>query len=307
VTSTPFQVQPSDEPAAMLRAAVLDAGARTVVDRARLVLDALLDDIRAELAPLAGDASVEMKSDGTPVTPHDRATGELLTSRLLEAFPSHGVISEEAGHVGPATQWTWVLDPIDGTSNFIAGVPYWCVSVALCLDGAPALGVVEAPAFNQRFVAIAGGGAEEVSAGRRRRLEVSERIDLRDQAFAHIPGLYSGGAARDLTTDGVTLNARIMGAVALDLAMVARGSSPLAVTLGPHVWDIAAGGLLVLEAGGACASASQQPLLPLTPGRDYGSAVVRTAGATDEDTAQLALEAVVRGRAAWKTYRSGVS
>jgi len=286
-----------DFPVALLRAAVLDDAARAVVVQARGVLDALLDELRVILDPLAGDADVEMKPDGTPVTPHDRATDELLTSRLLDAFPSHGVISEEAGHVAPSTEWTWVLDPIDGTSNFIAGIPYWCVSVALCLDGAPALGVVEAPASGQRFTAIAGGGAEERTWQRIRPLRVSDRVGLRDPASSHVPGLYSGGAARDLTADGVTLNARIMGAAALDLAMVARGSAPLAVTLGPHVWDVAAGGLLVVESGGACAGATDRPLLPLVPGRDYGSEVVRTAGATDEATAREALQSVTRGRA----------
>jgi myo-inositol-1(or 4)-monophosphatase len=296
------------EPAiALLRAATPDDAAAAVIARARRVLDPLLDELRRDLAPLAGDVDVQMKPDGTPVTRHDRDADEFLTSRLLEAFPSHGVISEEAGHVAPATDWTWVLDPIDGTSNFIAGVPYWCVSVALCLDGAPALGVIEAPALGQRFTATAGGGAEERTARGDRRLRVSGRVGLRDPASTHVPGLYSGGAARDLTADGVTLNARIMGAAALDLAMVARGSSPLAVTLGPHVWDVAAGGLLVLEAGGACAGASTRPLLPLVPGRDYGDEVVRTAGASDEDTAREALRAVTRGRAARRSGGSGGS
>jgi myo-inositol-1(or 4)-monophosphatase len=298
---------PADTTVAMLRAATPDDAAASVIERARRVLDGLLDDLRRDLAPLAGDADVEMKPDGTPVTRHDREADEFLTSRLLEAFPSHGVISEEAGHVAPATDWTWVLDPIDGTSNFIAGVPYWCVSVALCLDGAPALGVVEAPALGQRFTAIAGGGAEEHTARHSRRLRVSNPVGLRDPSSTHVLGLYSGGAARDLTADGVTLNARIMGAAALDLAMVARGSSPLTVTLGPHVWDVAAGGLLVLEAGGACAGASDRPLLPLVPGRDYGAEVVRTAAASDEDTAREALQAVTRGRTARRSGVSGVS
>jgi len=295
-----------EPPITLLQAATLDPAARAVVARARAVLDALLDDIRRDLAPLAGRTTVETKADGTPVTPHDRATDELLTTRLLEAFPTHGMISEEAGHIAPPLDWTWVLDPIDGTSNFIAGVPYWCVSVALCFEGSPALGVVEAPALGLRFTAVAGGGAEEHGHGEHRRLEVSDPVGLRERSSSYIPGLYSGGAARDLTADGVALNARIMGAAALDLAMVARGTSPLSVTLGPHVWDVAAGGLLVLEAGGVCAGATDRPLLPLVPGRDYGSEVVRTAGATDESTAREALAAVARGRAARRAGRSSV-
>jgi len=281
-----------------LTAGTPDVRARTVIDEARWVLDGLLDEVRRDLAPRAGRADVIMKSDGTPVTPHDRATDTWLTSRLVDAFPGHGTISEEAGHVAPATDWTWVLDPIDGTSNFIAGVPYWCVSVALCLEGAPVLGVVEAPPLDLRFVATAGAGAAVDVAGTAHPLRVTPPVGLHDPAASHVPGLFSGGAARDLAADGVTLNARLLGASALDLAMVARGVAPLAVTLGPHVWDVAAGGLLVIEAGGAVVGAGEDPLLPLVPGRDYGRAVERTAAASDETMARAAHEAVVRGRAA---------
>jgi myo-inositol-1(or 4)-monophosphatase len=279
-----------------LAAGTPDRHARELIVRAHRVLDGLLDEVRRDLAPRAGRAEVSMKSDGTPVTPYDRATDEWLTTRLVAAFPGHGTISEEAGHVAPATDWTWVLDPIDGTSNFIAGVPYWCVSVALCLEGAPVLGVVEAPPLGLRFSASAGAGAEVRSEGAVRRIRVAAPAALHAPASSHVPGLYSGGAARDLTADGVTLNARLMGAAALDLAMVANGVAPLAVTLGPHVWDVAAGGLLVIEAGGAVVGAGESPLLPLVVGRDYGRAVERTAAATDEATARAAHEAVVRGR-----------
>lgn len=288
----------------VLAAGTPDAQARKVITAAHRVLDALLDAVRSDLLPRAGHADVSMKSDGTPVTPHDRATDEWLTSRLVEAFPGHGTISEEAGHVAPATDWTWVLDPIDGTSNFIAGVPYWCVSVALCLEGAPVLGVVEAPPLGMRFSAVAGEGADARTVTGQRRMRVMRAVTLHDPTVSHVPGMCSGGAARDLTADGVTLNARLMGAAALDLAMVANGVAPLAVTDGPHVWDVAAGGLLVIEAGGAVVGAGEVPLLPLVPGRDYGRAVERTAAATDTTTALAAHEAMVRGRTARSARRS---
>jgi fructose-1,6-bisphosphatase/inositol monophosphatase family enzyme len=191
-----------------------------------------------------------------------------------------------------------VLDPIDGTSNFIAGLPYWCVSVALCLEGSPVLGVVEAPTLGRRFTAVSGAGAVSSDAGAATALRVTDAVALHDPTVSHVPGLYSGGAARDLQADRVLLNARVMGASALDLAMVARGSSPLSVALGPHVWDVAAGALLVTEAGGSVVGRGDVPLLPLTPGRDYADAVVPTAAASDADLARSALAAVARGRSA---------
>lgn len=275
-----------------------DASAAAVVERARRVLDGLLDDVRRDLTPVAGRSVLTMKPDGSPVTPHDRETDERLVTGLLAAFPGHGAVSEEQDRVAPDTDWTWVLDPIDGTSNFIAGLPYWCVSVALCLEGSPVLGVVDAPALARRFTAVAGAGAYETDDTHTHQMSVRTGVGLHDPAMAHVPGLYSGGAARDLYADGARLNTRVMGASALDLAMVARGIAPVAVQLGPHVWDVAAGALLVVEAGGAVVGDGDRPLLPLEAGRDYTDAVVRTAAASDPGLANGALAAVERGRAA---------
>jgi myo-inositol-1(or 4)-monophosphatase len=264
----------------------LDDAARREVERARILLHDLLDDIGPRLVAAAGDADVEIKPDGTPVTPYDRETDERIVAAVTRAFPSHGTISEEASGIGPDTSWTWVLDPIDGTSNFIAGVPYWCVAVALCLDGDPVLGVVDVPAMSMRMEAVAGEGARDGV----RRLHVGRSVDLRDPRSSNVPAMYSGGAARRLLARGVQLNARLMGATAIDLAMVARGASPLAVTMAPHVWDVAAAGLLITEAGGSVVSFGGDPLLPLVPGRTYGTAVTAVAGASDDASAQLAAE-----------------
>jgi myo-inositol-1(or 4)-monophosphatase len=288
----------SDAPLHHLAAGTLGAAALDVVEHARRVLDALLDEVRRELAPRAGRAAVTMKPDGTPVTVHDRETDQRLVGALLAAFPGHGAVSEEREHTAPGTDWTWVLDPIDGTSNFIAGLPYWCVSVALCFEGAPVLGVVEAPMLANRYSAVSGRGASVRGPSGEAALTVTPAVDLRDPSVSHVPGLYSGGAARDLMADGVLLNARVMGASALDLAMVAAGAAPLSVALGPHVWDVAAGMLLVLEAGGAVVERGSRPLLPLEAGRDYADTVVRTAAASDAALASAALEAVDRGRQA---------
>ncbi len=270
---------PSDFPTGSL-----DAAARRETERARLLLHDLLDDIGPRLRRAAGDADVELKSDGTPVTPYDRETDERIVAAATRAFPAHGTISEEADNVGLDTPWTWVLDPIDGTSNFIAGVPYWCVSIALCLEGRPVLAVIDAPALGLRMEAVVGEGARDGD----RTLHVGPPVDLRDPRSANQPGMYSGGAARRLVERGVLLNARLMGAAALDLAMVARGASPLAATMAPHVWDVAAAGLLVTEAAGTCLSFGGEPLLPLIPGREYGTAVTPMVAASDAAGAHLA-------------------
>jgi myo-inositol-1(or 4)-monophosphatase len=276
---------------------------REVIAEGLMALTRRLDEVGPRLLAAAGGPDVTIKPDGTPVTDHDRATDELLVSSLLDTFPDHGTISEEQGTLVPASRWTWVLDPIDGTSNFIAGLPYWCVSVALCRDGVPVLGVIDAPALGRRYVATAGEGAWAVGVGSaggegaRHRLTVGPGVDLSASSSAHVPALYSSRAARDLVRAGVTLNARLLGSTALDMAMVASGVAPLAVAMKAHVWDVAAGFLLVTEAGGAVGTWGADTLLPLRVGRDEAHVDVPTIAAADATTAEraaLALEASVR-------------
>ncbi|MGA1077861.1 MAG: inositol monophosphatase family protein [Nitriliruptoraceae bacterium] len=268
----------------------LDAAGRDEVARAEAVLHELLDAVGPRLLAAAGAVEVEAKSDGTPVTREDRETDQRLVAGLTGALAGHGAVSEETSQVVPSTDWTWVLDPIDGTSNFIAGLPFWCVSVALCHEGSPVLGVVDAPALGLRAVATAGGGARDAGGP----LHVGRTVDPTDRRSAHVPALYSGGAARRMVAGGAVRNARRLGSPARDLVMVARGAAPLAVTLAPHAWDVAAGALLVLEAGGACAAFGTTPLLPLGPGTDLTDRVDATVAAADADLAARAV-AIARG------------
>ncbi len=270
----------------------LDAAAEREVGRAEAVLHALLDSLGPRLLAAAGRVEVEAKPDGTPVTSEDREADERLVAGLTGALPGHGAVSEETSRVVPGTDWTWVLDPIDGTSNFIAGLPFWCVSVALCREGSPVLGVVDAPALGLRAVAVAGGGARTGDGP----LRVGATVDPADRRSAHVPALYSGGAARRMVAGGAVLNARLLGSTALDLVMVARGSAPLAVTLAPHAWDIAAGALIVHEAGGACAGFGTAPLLPLAPGTDLTDRVDATVAAADGELAMRAAALARAGR-----------
>jgi len=277
----------------------LDAGERDVVAEGLTTLTRRLDEIAPRLLAASGSTDVTIKADGTPVTAHDRATDEFLVSSLLDAFPDHGTVSEEQGTLIPSSRWTWVLDPIDGTSNFIAGLPYWCVSVALCRDGVPVLGVVDAPALGRRFMATAGEGAWEVRAGARRRLSVGAGVDLHARSNDHVPGLYSSRAARELVRAGVRLNVRLLGSTALDMAMVAGGVAPLAVAMKAHVWDVAAGFLLVTEAGGIAGTWGPDPLLPLRVGRDEARIDTPTIAAADAPTATRAAMALAPQPSTW--------
>lgn len=246
----------------------------------RLVMD-VLDDLEPVLRERSGGNRTSAKSDGTPVTASDFLVDEHLTTAIAEAFATHDVLSEEASTTWSGNEWTWIIDPIDGTSNFAAGLPYWAVSVALAHDGVPVYGCVAAPALGERFVARQGGGAHRVdTAGTRTPIAVRDAVDFRSGRHKHVPIAVTAGTIRRSNGRKVRLNGRVLGAWALDLAFVAAGRLVGSYATIPHVWDVAAGMLLVEEAGGAVETLGT-PLLPLRQDVDYADTSAPTATGPD--------------------------
>ena len=178
-----------------------------------------------------------------------------IVKELRKAGPEYAVLGEEGGHQpargGRKARLTWVIDPLDGTSNYLRGIPHWCVSIALVDNGEPLHGVVFDPLRNELFVASRGSGAVLED----KRIRVAERRDLagallctgfppRERARAR-PQLDCVGALLEQAED-----VRRTGSAALDLAWVACGRLDGYFEAGVQSWDIAAGALLVREAGG---------------------------------------------------------
>lgn len=249
---------------------------RDVVARAASTIASLCDELRPELLAQAGSIGSTAKGDGTPVTEADLATDRHIRQRLATAFPDHDVISEEGDTVWGGHAWTWVVDPIDGTSNFTAGVPYWCVAIALLRDGHPVYGCVEAPPIGARFEAILGEGSTRNGAP----IHVADPIDFRSGRFAHVPMILTAGALRASNGD-VLLNARVMGSAALDLALVACGAAVATYQRVPKIWDMAAGSLLVTEAGG-CHLSMGDPILPPAVGTEMATRTSASFAGPDE-------------------------
>jgi myo-inositol-1(or 4)-monophosphatase len=242
----------------------LPPDARAVVSEARALVHELCDGLRPWLLAEAGARDSTAKSDGTPVTAADLEADRIISAAITEAFPRHGLISEEGARTRwDGNEWTWVVDPIDGTSNFTAGFPYWCVSVALVRNGVPVYGCVDAPPLASRFEAVAGEGATRNGEP----IHVRAPVDFRSGANAHVPVIVSSGTIRR-ASGKVRLNARVAGSMALDLAMVAGGHAIATYQRVPRVWDVAAGWLLVIEAGGAYVPLGDPPLVPVPRDRD---------------------------------------
>jgi myo-inositol-1(or 4)-monophosphatase len=254
----------------------VDAGDTAVpaeVGRALDVVHTALDELRDGPLDRGGRTSHELKADGTPVTPTDVAVDQHLRTALAGAFPHHGVVSEELDATTGDEEWQWVVDPVDGTSNFAAGLPHWAVALALCHGGVPVLGVIDAPDLGHRWVAVRGGPCLRNGDP----VHVRHGVGINDPDTAHLPIFASLGLLRRIQVPArVRLNPRVMGAVALEGALVADGVGVAAATTGARVWDVAAAAVLVESAGGSSVALGA-PVFPLAPGLDHTAIRVPTA------------------------------
>ena len=202
---------------------------------------------------------VSVKGPGDFVSQADLRSEATMREELTKARPGYAFLMEESGaHGGENWAWRWLVDPLDGTSNFLHGIPHWCISVALekrLPDGRAEVvaGMIYSPANDEMFWAEKGGGAFL----NERRLRVSARRDMKDALFATgipfaavAPGRRLAFARTLGTLMPQVAGVRRFGAAALDMAWVAAGRYDGYWELGVKPWDIAAGTLIVREAGG---------------------------------------------------------
>ncbi len=187
------------------------------------------------------------------VTEVDQASEQAIIETLLTAYPGHGILAEESGseHGAKDSEYVWIIDPLDGTTNFIHGFPVYCVSIALAVRGKIEQAVIYDPTRNDLFSATKGRGAYMND----RRLRVSKRIRLADCLLSTGFPFRKGDNFKNylaIMADVMprTAGLRRPGAAALDLAYVAAGFTDGFFETGLAPWDMAAGSLLVQEAGG---------------------------------------------------------
>ena len=199
------------------------------------------------------DLQIETKPDSTFVTQADTAIERLIRARILDAFPDHGLVGEEYGIEAAAAPIRWYIDPIDGTHNFIRGVPLFGTLLAVQRDGELQAAVLSAPALDERWWAHRGGGAwARRGAGETRRIQVSGIGRLEDTQI-----LYGSGT--EIMDSGLAPGFdSLLRAVWRDrgfgdfwgYSLVAEGAAEAMVEVGLKSWDAAAPTVLVEEAGG---------------------------------------------------------
>ncbi|GAA4683188.1 histidinol-phosphatase [Gordonia humi] len=215
------------------------------------------------------DLRVDAKPDLTPVSDADLACERLLRDRLSVARPADAVLGEEFGGDQILTGRQWVIDPIDGTKNFVRGVPVWSTLIALLDDGVPVVGVVSAPALNRRWWASAGDGAFAAHDGESRAIGVSGVRDVAESSLAF--SSLSGWADRGIRDRFVDLTDRVWRVRGygdfFNYCLVAEGAVDVAAEPEVSLWDLAPLDILVREAGGRFTA------LDGAPGPAGGSAV----------------------------------
>lgn len=195
--------------------------------------------------------TVTRKTTNDFVSEVDQMAEETIISTLKEAYPQHGILAEESGASAADSEYCWIIDPLDGTTNFLHGFPHYCVSIALTVKGVLSQGVIYDPTRNDLFTASRGGGAFLND----RRIRVSKVTTLSAALIGTgFPYKEFSDFDRYLATfKAITQKAagvRRPGAAALDLAYVACGRYDGFWESGLSPWDMAAGALLIKEAGG---------------------------------------------------------
>jgi myo-inositol-1(or 4)-monophosphatase len=197
--------------------------------------------------------AIREKAANDFVSEVDREAERTIISTLHEAYPSHAILAEESGSSG-ASEYQWIIDPLDGTTNFLHGFPQYCVSIALEHRGHVTQAVIYDPARNDLFTASRGRGAFLNET----RIRVSKRLHIKGgligtgfpyKEMAHIDAYLA--MLRDVMT--MSAGVRRAGSAALDLAYVAAGRFDAFWEIGLSRWDTAAGSLLITEAGGLVA------------------------------------------------------
>ena len=203
-------------------------------------LDSLFKEVSKRQIKDFGNISASNKSDGSLITSCDLWSDKTIVDGLATIAPNEGVLSEEGGKLIPSTKAYWVVDPLDGTTNFAAGIPYWSISVARFVDGKPQSSFLIIPTLKKKFVSIKGKGVwlnnQKIDPSRNN--HQSECVSLCSRSIKILQknpnSIFPG-------------KIRLLGVSSLNLTSVAMGQTFGAIESTPKIWDIAAAWLLLEE------------------------------------------------------------
>ena len=240
---------------------IVEKGAGLAVKLARKAGGILMESLGAGL-------EIELKGEINPVTELDRKVEEFLVSGIRKEFPDHDFLAEEQTTPEGISQFRWVIDPVDGTTNYAHGYPCFTVSIALEHKGSTLLGVIYQPATREMFTATAGGGAFLNG----HRIKISKKVTSLENSFLvtgfpynlRQPGVLERNLKRFAKFLGESFAVRRDGSAAYDLACLAAGRFDGFWEENLSPWDTIAGYLMVCEAGGVATDFNGEKFDPLS-------------------------------------------
>jgi myo-inositol-1(or 4)-monophosphatase len=241
--------------------------------------DRLAQKVGKQLLIEFGNARAEQKADGSLVTNADRWADQQIKTAINQEYPNHGVLTEESALIFPDRDWCWVIDPIDGTTNFWHGIPIWAISLGLLYRGVPVFGYVHIPTLGQSFH----GWFSTPELMPELAIEVpnsaaflnGQPIAIEHQlpADTAINNYFLSSCSRSLEAMGTVkfpCKLRMLGVATYNLLTVATGATMAAVEATPKIWDIAAVWVILQAAGAQWISLQAEQIFPLQPNQNYG-------------------------------------
>ncbi|MEM7768885.1 MAG: inositol monophosphatase family protein [Cyanobacteria bacterium P01_A01_bin.37] len=216
-----------------------------------------------------GTVTAGEKADGSLVTQSDRWSDDTLRQLIQQAFPEHGILSEEVEHIFPETDWCWIIDPIDGTTNFTRGIPIWGISLGLLYRGTPVFGYVAFPPMQQSFWGYWPGESGLDSPTGAFLNGTPVHTSAEPPSSNHFFSLCARSTAVLTQPEPFPCKVRMLGAATYNLLMIATGTALGAVEATPKIWDIAAAWAIAHAAGATWLPLDDQPIFPLQAGQDY--------------------------------------
>lgn len=229
----------------------------------------LTDNIGKQLLKDFANLEPSLKADGSLVTKADQWADSEIRKAIANCFPTHGVLTEETEHIFPDKEWCWVIDPIDGTTNFTRGIPLWGISIGLLYQGTSVFGFVHFPQINQTYHGYYYGDTG-LTGPKGSYLNKAPISTSDGQAnFNYIFNICA--RSTKILTKPFPCKIRLIGVVSYNISLVSCGAALGAVEATPKIWDIAGVYPILKGAGGEFVHLQPQPVFPLIVGENYGN------------------------------------
>lgn len=209
------------------------------------------------------------KDDGSLVTQADKWADEELRNAVKQCFPTHGLLTEETDHILPANDWCWVIDPIDGTTNFTRGIPLWGISLGLLYQGTPVFGFVYYPQINQTYHGYYYGNTGLTGPKGSYLNNNPIYTSTAQPSYSYIFSICA--RSTEILTHNFPCKIRLTGVASYNILLVACGAALGAVEATPKIWDIAGAYPILQGAGGQFVHLQPKLIFPLTKGLNYGN------------------------------------